>query len=533
MDMDKRIPLVVGVTGHRSLRPEDREALYASVTRELEALQRRCPSSPLVMLTSLAEGGDLLCADAAQSLGIPLLAALPMERSAYAADFSAEALRRFDAHCARAEKVFVAPFTEAAPETDDRDFRYRQAGIYVAAHCHVLLALWDGGAGTAAACGTAEAVDFALHGSYCPAGGMPLRDGGNLAVLHIFTPRGDRTGESAGTVRVLGDWQAVEDLLEKTDRFNRQAAVLDLPAGGLLPEDSREDASLRRMEALYRAADALSGLSARRYRRVLALLAAASTLLTMAFLLYDEAQAIGLIFVCGAMLLAAVCCQRYARRSDCHRQYIEYRTLAECLRVQCFLRYAGSGVGAQELLPWTEQEECAWVLAALCALAVGPAAERAHDIRACWVEQQRSYHQRALSPVGRDLRLSERTVRTAMLCSVALYLAAVLFEMLFGGMLWAAPFPVADSEWYRTVLKIAMGSLSAMTLFVANYYGRLSLDRKLADHAKMERFYRKMAGQLALRGQTEALLIALAREELIENGNWGSYQRDNKPDFSF
>ena len=101
----------------------------------------------------------------------------------------------------------------------------------------------------------------------------------------------------------------------------------------------------------------------------------------------------------------------------------------------------------------------AWVLAALCALAVGPAAERAHDIRACWVEQQRSYHQRALSPVGRDLRLSERTVRTAMLCSVALYLAAVLFEMLFGGMLWAAPFPVADSEWYRTVLKIAMGSL--------------------------------------------------------------------------
>ena len=34
-------------------------------------------------------------------------------------------------------------------------------------------------------------------------------------------------------------------------------------------------------------------------------------------------------------------------------------------------------------------------------------------------------------------------------------------------------------------------------------------------------------------GQTEELLITLAREELTENGNWISYQRDNKPDFSF
>ena len=33
-------------------------------------------------------------------------------------------------------------------------------------------------------------------------------------------------------------------------------------------------------------------------------------------------------------------------------------------------------------------------------------------------------------------------------------------------------------------------------------------------------------------GQTDALLTALAREELIENGNWCSYQRDNAPEIS-
>ena len=33
-------------------------------------------------------------------------------------------------------------------------------------------------------------------------------------------------------------------------------------------------------------------------------------------------------------------------------------------------------------------------------------------------------------------------------------------------------------------------------------------------------------------GLTEELLTLLAREELTENGNWCSYQRDNRPDIS-
>ncbi len=48
----------------------------------------------------------------------------------------------------------------------------------------------------------------------------------------------------------------------------------------------------------------------------------------------------------------------------------------------------------------------------------------------------------------------------------------------------------------------------------------------------MARFYEKAAARLEADGQTEALLTVLAREELIENGNWCSYQRDNKPDLS-
>ena len=54
MEDERRIPIIVGVTGHRTLRPEDAPLLRARVTEELEKLRDLCPNSPLYMLTSLA-----------------------------------------------------------------------------------------------------------------------------------------------------------------------------------------------------------------------------------------------------------------------------------------------------------------------------------------------------------------------------------------------------------------------------------------------------------------------------------------------
>lgn len=532
MTAEKTIPLVIGVTGHRAIREQDRPAIVAAVRNELEKLQAIYPHAPLVMLSSLAEGGDLLCADVAEALDIPLIAVLPRDRADYERDFSEAAKAHFVHHCERAEQVFVTPGIECEPEEGaDRDYQFRQAGIYVVVHCHVLLALWDGGAGTEAACGTAEAVDFALNGSFRPASGPALFACGKM-VIHIFTPRGDHTELPAGTVRILGDMEVSGDILRKTEDFDRKAAALDDSEDTCLPDDAVADPALLRMARVRRVAGKLSRQAARRYRRVLALLAAASALLTFAFLMYDEAQAVWMILFCGAMLLAAWGCRRYAVRSDCHRSYLEFRALAECLRVQTWLRYAGSRVQATDLLSWTQKEETAWVKAALDALSIGKPPERPRDIRTCWVQAQRDYHQQAGMRARRRLNGSDRTVGTALFVSVALYLAGLAFELLCGGLLFRPAVAVSDVELWRTVLKILMGTLSAVTLFMANYYGRLSLPRGLSDHRKMARFYEAIAARLKTDGQTEVLLTALAREELTENGNWCSYQRDNKPDLS-
>ena len=533
MESGNGIPIVIGVTGHRQLREEDRPALTEAVKLELKKLQALCPHSQLVMLNSLAEGADLLCADAARELGLPLIAALPFALDRYALDFSGEGREKLLSHCARAREVFVAPPTERPPEEGEtRAYLFRQAGIYVAAHCHVLLALWDGKAGSAAACGTAEAVDFALNGNYAPFDGLVLRSAENGAVIHVSCPRDAKAAEKAGNVRTLGNWNAVCGILEKTDEFNRSAAALPPDQSSRLPEGADEDATLARMDALSRAAGTLSRQNARRYRRVLALLAAASSLLTFAFLLYDEAQAIGMIVVCGLMLLAAWGLLRFAARSGCHRRYLDCRVLAEWLRVQSYLRYAGSRTEVPALLSWTQRTESAWLVDALCALNAAGAPVKKHEIRDCWAEAQRSYHQAAAQRAERKLRSSERTVRAALFVSVTLYLAALCFELLCGGQLLKPLLPVAQAEAWRTALKLLLGTLSAVTLFVANYYGRLSLPRAEADHRKMEKFYAFTSERLRRFGQDDTLLRQLAAQELMENGNWRSYQEDNKPEIN-
>ncbi|MBQ5991140.1 MAG: hypothetical protein IJL62_01170 [Clostridia bacterium] len=529
MTVQNSIPIVVGITGHRNIRSEDRDALYRAVLSELSALKARCPHSEIMMLNSLAEGADTLCAEAANALSVPLIAALPMASAEYEKDFSGEALKTFRALRAGARECFVVPAAEAPPASFDRDFAYRQAGIYVAAHAHVLLALWDGEETSASNCGTAEAVKFALHGAYEPADGVPL--GGFGAVLHVQTPREGSDSADAGTVRFLGDRTAFDGVLARTDEFNRLAAETAVDSPALLPVDREPDALLYQTETLYAKADALSVRFAKQYRRILAALAIVSTVITIAFLLYDEAELHWMILVCGLALLAAWAIQHCGKRLACHRRYLEYRTLAEGLRVQAFLRYAGSKTTAADILSWSERTETGWIAAALQVVPVGAAPYRAHDIREPWINEQRLYHQKAGKKSERSRSGSERIVKTALCLSILLYLVVLVFECVWGDLL---PFSgrIASAERYRTLAKLLLGSISAATLFISNYYGRLSLSRVASDHRRMERFYAAVLDRIERYGQTEDLLKHLAREELIENGNWCSYQRDNAADFN-
>ena len=526
------VPLVIGVTGHRSLREDDRNNLTTAVVCELLKLKKRYPDTPLLMLNSLAEGADLICADAAKQLGIPLIAVLPMDRETYTESFSEAEKARFQEHLDRAVSCFVSPDQEPERAGEQPDYAYRQAGIFIVTHCHALVALWDGVEAEPGTCGTGEMVRIALTGDYSAAEGVSVRSGDNTMVIQIRCPRAGAQGE-AGEVSYLGDAEAFHVNLSRTDSFARDTKkIKKIRTDPLFSGSVWDDGILLQMERAYAAADALSVKYARRYRLALALIALFGTLLAVSFLLYDEAELHWMILLTGLMLLLMAVCQRFAVRSDCHRKYLDYRVLAESLRVQAFLRYAGSPLEVFRILPLTQQEKTSWVLLALSAVTACEPPDRKRPIRKEWAEKQRDYHLRTGERASSQRSGSDRVVQSAVIVSAAVYLGALLFELLAGGLLGRPAITLSGPELVRTVLKIVLGAISAGTLFIANFYGKQSLARMESDHRKMARFYEKMAERLASDGETEQLLRHMAREELIENGNWYAYQSENAPDIS-
>ena len=519
---------MIGVTGARRLRTEEIPLLRETVRNEIRKIRSQCPSSRILLMTGMAEGADQLCAREALAEGCGLIASLPMAMEEYEKDFAGEALQSLRELCDRAEAVFVVPETE--PHMDGRDYLYRQEGIYVAQHCHVLFALWNGSREKPDGCGTAETMGFRRNHSYRQRIEESLAvNGGPMTIIHIGREEDSRTGTQTGTVTCYRE-DILQEILARTECFNCDVAKSgDAAQDG--PDSSGENDMIRRIEAAYDAADTLSSRNAKRFRLTLAAVSAAATMLTMAFLLYDEMSLHWMILICCAMLLALLLINRLSVRISSHRKYTEYRLLAEGLRVQAGLYHAGTDTEVREMMPETWQMNVPWTVHAITAVCLGRKPSETHPVGENWIADQLRYHERALDRTRNTRRRNDRILHMAVALTVLSYIAGLLFEVFRGGLFSGQPsLPPDVLEEGRTWLKIVMGTLSAMTIFAGNYYGKLSLEETENDHLRMISLFTTVKETAAREGETPELLYRLAREELNENANWYAYRSVNKPD---
>ncbi len=312
---------------------------------------------------------------------------------------------------------------------------------------------------------------------------------------------------------------------ECREGFDKDRKDCRLPLTHIMAEArDAKDPFLREVDELFGAADVLSIENAKKHRRVLLGLSAAGTLLTLAFLLYDEIDVHGMIFACGAMLLTLFFIHRLAGRSDCHRKYLEYRVLAESLRVQYFLSLAGVRTRVADILPWSLRKGVPWAAELLGSL---PAEERTEkrSVLDCWIKDQKAYHISALKKAETKNARDEKTAGTVLWLTVSAYILASGFEIAaFNGAAFG------DSQAIRMVFKIMLGTMSVVTLFTGSYYGKMSLPNVIDDHKRMIALYYKAKEDIAAAGESEELLLLLARECLNENSAWYAYQSKNKSD---
>lgn len=346
--------------------------------------------------------------------------------------------------------------------------------------------------------------------------------------------------------------------MDRREEFFREKEKCREPLAHIERDIRRPD--LREADEIYAAADHLSMRNAEKYRRILLALSVAGTLLAVAFLLYDEINLYGLILACGVLLLTLFIINGLAKQLNCHRKYLEYRLLAEGARVQYFLRKAQSRQNAADLLPWSWRFNVPWTEPVLRELgrtvdgapensspaeaAAGEAAAEKNPrggdscrsryrILDVWVRGQAQYHREALIMTEARIRRNDRISNLALLLALATYAAALVFEICVGGLFSGSVLlGQRQMEVIRVILKVAMGSFSAMTLFAGNYYGKLSLEETAQDHRRMAALYEKTEEEILRTGETEDLITKLAREELSENSSWYAYQCKNRPDIS-
>lgn len=373
-----QVPLVVGVTGHRDLLPGEVPELRRRVREFLAGLRQQHPDLPLVVMSPLAEGADRMVAEEARALGISLIVPLPFPVALYEKDFRAPgSLQRFRELCADAEVVELPLLPGDTPESiaeygPRRDAHYARLGIYLCAHCHILLAVWDGKPSDKLG-GTAQVVQF-HHWDEMP--GFVARGDSSVQILtedesdlvfHLVCSRDRPDGRPAAGLEPFECWWyttdpetprskdmpgAYESIFTRAAEFNRHVLRFRdrIRAGGwpLLPADTPPGIATvtAPVSAMFLAADWLAIHFQTRVTVALRALYALAALMGLAFIAYADLPGLDLaVYFFLAFFCAGVLIYRVAERGGWHRKYLDYRALAEGLRVQCYWIAAGVTAG--------------------------------------------------------------------------------------------------------------------------------------------------------------------------------------------
>jgi hypothetical protein len=359
--------LSIGVTGHRDLVEDERPALQARVRALFDGLSASYPELDLQVLSALAEGADRLVAEVAIELGIPLVAVLPMGQADYEKDFeSDQSLVEFRSMLASARQVVMLS-SVSGRDSPGRDSQYARLGLFISNHCQVLLTIWDGKPFDAVG-GTAQVVKYHLtgvmggvEGDLSPA--SLLADNENDLVHHIVCSRDRPGGEPAEGLSVLDTaWfssrkdgerssempEAYRLQLGRMQRFARdwqeKEAIIQSRGSSLLSgmPELELPTGAGQTDHLFQAADGLAIHYQRRVNNSLRAIHLLAIMMGLVFLVYSEYDGPAyMVLAFLGLFFAGVAVHIIGSSREWHRKYLDYRALAEGLRVQLYWNLSG------------------------------------------------------------------------------------------------------------------------------------------------------------------------------------------------
>ena len=570
------VPLLIGITGHRDLVERQIPQIRALLRSLLQRLSDEYPSVGAVLLTSMAEGADLLAAEVAMELGIATTCILPHPVAEARASLESDSSRqRFDQIYQRSSHVNIDAMVELhheriGEEAPTHERRFQIAGAVVARFSTLLIAVWDGRR-TARAAGTAWVVDYRRRALGVSAAHAPLPDvdllsvDDNDLVYEIRCSRRSRPDpEDAIAVQAMGfsgrgvthAWelprslhlvlQRMEDLNEDIARF---AVNIAAESRSLSPPHTTPPSHLRRLDELFRAVDWLGEHYQRWFNQTLRMryaLWAAMALLLVSFK-KDSLGPFGIAAIAGVLALfgAGFALSRWAHHHDWHRKYLDYRALAEGLRVEFYWELAGierhpEGELAHEAFLQRQDIALQWIRVTMRTARLRLAIERtpptpdglAHAVAGGIGAEEHRQPAGQLRYYHTVVERCERRVRMLEAIKVALLAGGLLLAVVFAVELLAvrahhSGFPAATRER----LLFALALLPAFAAIFDTYVDQKADRVLLRQYRHMRALFRIANRELrATRSDAarKGILRSLGHACLAEHAQWVLGYRDKR-----
>ncbi|NND47296.1 MAG: hypothetical protein HKN55_06495 [Woeseiaceae bacterium] len=563
------VPLIVSVTGHRNLVVDEVPTIRKHVREFLTELCEKYPDRGVSVMSSLAEGADQIAAEEAITLRIPVIAALPMPRDIYVTDFdSTRARESFDLLLAQSSEIFELPITPGntrrsiAEYGKNRTRQYAQLGVFLCAHSHILLALWDG-KDNAKLGGTASVVRFhhddVMRGYTRTAETSRLilaEDEGDL-VYHIVCSRDQPDGEPAADLEPLScSWftsdedkprttempQRHKRVFAHTNEFSRDAReheeAIQSEAWTLIEEDAKAflPAGVRDIDHVFRVADWLAIHFQKRKIVVLRAAHILAMLMGLMYIAYSDVfpQRIFIIAFIGFFLIA-VLINRLGDKGAWHRKYLDYRALAEGLRVQFYWAAAGVTSGsvskfAHDNFLQMQDSDLGWIRNVMRVAGMECNVKPYTDPRGLdfvirnWIGDENGgqlgyYRRKGLEKLSRQ-RFTDR------LAAVVLWISFAAFAL----------FAVASNDMadlVRDPLVVFMGVLLLVTGVRQSYVFSIADSELIKQYEFMFRAFRKARRRIDQSGDDEErrrVLKVLGDAALEEHAEWILMHRERASD---
>jgi len=578
-----RLPLIIGVTGHRDIPQDDHDAVEAACISFFSSIADQYTHTPLYLLSGLAEGADRIAASAFLKLRAKrsaefsdvcscwkLVAVLPMPDETYRNDFPGSILEFDDILSASSAVIDVHSnkIDRLSLDSAERVATYAALARHLVRHCNIIMALWDG-IQLSAQGGTSHVVRMKLHG-------VETRGSRHISSLHDSGPVWHipvrRLGGALGPTESKPHWlypseltitaNSIDESFRQIDELNSSLIREADPkgavkaAGYLSPSPIAHKALLsaagvfdRQIVSLAGAIDALTVTRDKRRRKLTRVVYACS--LAVGLFLWSALDGVAQILTTAGYVVSlglTALIYRRLKSPMIAEAPLHYRFLVEALRVQVYWslgRQSDHGVDpAEPSAPLAERgsdlmsvldglmsqqvHEIGWVREALRMCAIDPSGciqvsdeVRAEHVRH-WILDQHKYFKKTeirYDLLGRRLSL--------------IRLISILFGVVTAAGAVGLDLFDIDLHILRHILAVSAAALPASAILLESYSNSIAVEEQAKNALRMQLVFDRTRQILKAERPDHLLpnrlVRSLGEEALLECANWLVLRKSKPP----